>query len=99
MVNPLLINTKSSNSLSSIINNSVNLNLNDNNNNIDEDYENNKKNDFYLSKEDEEKRKEKILRKIEELGYDRNYTLEKLKSNELCHVTAVYYLLMNYENI
>ena len=97
--NGILINTKSSNSLSSIINNSVNLNLNDNNNNIDEDYENNKKNDFYLSKEDEEKRKEKILRKIEELGYDRNYTLEKLKSNELCHVTAVYYLLMNYENI
>ncbi len=95
--NGILINTKSSNSINSIINNSANLNLNDNI--VDDDNEKNKKNDFYLSKEDEEKRKEKILSKIEELGYDKNYTLEKLKSNELCHVTAVYYLMMNYENI
>ena len=95
--NGILINTKSSNSINSIINNSANLNVNDNI--VDDDNEKNKKNDFYLSKEDEEKRKEKILSKIEELGYDKNYTLEKLKSNELCHVTAVYYLMMNYENI
>ena len=95
--NGILINTKSSNSINSIINNSANLNVNDNI--VDDDNEKNKKNDLYFSKEDEEKRKEKILSKIEELGYDKNYTLEKLKSNELCHVTAVYYLMMNYENI
>ena len=92
--NGILINTKTSNSASSIFNNS-NLNLNDNKN-YDDDYE---KNDFYQIKEDEEIKKEKILNKIEEFGYDKNYTLEKINQNELCHVNAVYFLMMNYENI
>jgi hypothetical protein len=92
--NGILINTKTSNSVnSSIFNNSINIHLNDN---FDDD---DKKGDFYLNKEDEEKKKKKIIRKIEEMGYDKNYILEKINHNELCHVTAIYFLMMNYEDI
>ena len=41
----------------------------------------------------------KILNKIQEFGYDKNYIIQKLNENELCHVTAIYYLMMNYESI
>ena len=33
------------------------------------------------------------------MGYDRKYVFECVKNNELCHASAVYYLMMNYENI
>ena len=89
----VLINTKTSNSASSIFNNS-NLNLNDN-----YDEGDNGKNNFYKIKEDEEIKKQKILNKIEELGYDKNYILDKINKNELNHATTVYFLMMNYENI
>ena len=91
--NGILINTKTSNSASSIFNNS-NLNLNDN-----YDEGDNGKNNFYKIKEDEEIKKQKILNKIEELGYDKNYILDKINKNELNHATTVYFLMMNYENI
>jgi hypothetical protein len=91
--NGILINTKTSNSASSIFNNS-NLNLNDN-----YDEGDNGKNYFYQIKEDEEIKKQKILNKIEELGYEKNYILDKINKNELNHATTVYFLMMNYENI
>ena len=33
------------------------------------------------------------------MGYDKKYVLECVKNNELCHASAVYYLMMNYESI
>ncbi len=39
-----------------------------------------------------------ILNKIQNLGYDINYIKDCLKNNKICHCTAVYYLMMNYEN-
>ena len=45
------------------------------------------------------KKKKKIIRKIEEMGYDKKYIMEKINQNELCHVTTIYFLMMNYEDI
>ena len=51
------------------------------------------------SKNNELKKEEKILEKIEKLGYDKKYVKECLNSNILCQATAAYFLLMNYDNI
>ena len=40
-----------------------------------------------------------ILEQMKLMGYNRNYVLDCVKKNELCHASAVYYLMMNYENI
>ncbi len=40
-----------------------------------------------------------ILEQMKFMGYDKNYVLDCVKKNELCHASAVYYLMMNYENI
>ena len=48
---------------------------------------------------DELKKEEKILEKIEQMGYDKNYVKKCLEDNILCHATAVYFLLTNYDNI
>ena len=48
---------------------------------------------------DEIKKEEKILEKIEEMGYDKIYIKKCLDDNVLCQATAIYFLLMNYENI
>ena len=47
----------------------------------------------------EQKKEEKILEKIEKLGYDQKYVKECLENNVLCQATAAYFLLMNYDNI
>ena len=46
----------------------------------------------------DKKKSENILNKIEYLGYDKNYVKDCLKNNKICHATAIYYLMMNYEN-
>ena len=46
-----------------------------------------------------ENKENKILNKIEVLGYDRKYVKKCLESNLLCHATCIYFLLMNYDNI
>ena len=66
----------------------------DNNNNINVKKE--KKNKF--NNEIEKDKMENILNKIQILGYDINYVKNCLKDNIICHATAVYYLMMNYEN-
>ena len=33
------------------------------------------------------------------MGYDKKYVKECLDKNVLCQATAVYFLLMNYDNI
>jgi serine/threonine protein kinase len=40
-----------------------------------------------------------ILNQMSLMGYDKKYVLDCVKKNELCHASAVYYLMMNYENI
>ena len=40
-----------------------------------------------------------ILEQIKMMGYNKEYVLDCVKRNELCHASAVYYLMMNYENI
>ena len=40
-----------------------------------------------------------ILEQIKVMGYNKSYVLDCVKRNELCHASAVYYLMMNYENI
>ena len=40
-----------------------------------------------------------ILEQMKLIGYNKNYVLDCVKKNELCHASAVYYLMMNYENI
>jgi hypothetical protein len=46
-----------------------------------------------------ELKKEGILLKMKEYGYDSKYVEERLKEGDLCHATAVYFLLDNYGNI
>ena len=41
----------------------------------------------------------KILNEIENLGYKKDYVIQCLKDNILCHATTVYYLLNNYGEI
>ena len=50
-------------------------------------------------KKKEQIKKEKILKIIENLGYDKKYVLDCVENNKLCHASAVFYLLMNYENV
>ena len=40
-----------------------------------------------------------ILNQMSLMGFDKKYVLDCVKKNELCHASAVYYLMMNYENI
>ena len=47
----------------------------------------------------DKERKEGILRKMKEMGYDKEYVEEVLRKGELCYVTAVYFLIENYEHI
>ena len=44
-------------------------------------------------------RSNNILEQMKFMGYNKNYVLDCVKKNELCHASAVYYLMMNYENI
>ncbi len=40
-----------------------------------------------------------ILNQMSLMGFDKKYVLDCVKKNEICHASAVYYLMMNYENI
>ena len=51
------------------------------------------------NKNKEEMKKKKILEIIENFGYDKKYVINCVENNKLCHASAVYYLLMNYENL
>ena len=53
-----------------------------------------------LNEELEQKMKtNNILNQMCLMGFDKKYVLDCVKKNELCHASAVYYLMMNYENI
>ena len=94
-------NKSKSDALNINISNSDSLLLNENN----EDKKNKTnrgKNNSRKSLDEEMERHIKsnnILEQMKLMGYNRNYVLDCVKKNELCHASAVYYLMMNYENI
>ena len=104
--NGMLINTKINTNTNSLIENGFNENNQmktesvlyfEEEGNIEDDkkiiVENNNR------ENKEQKKEEKILEKIEKMGYDKKYVKECLDKNVLCQATAVYFLLMNYDNI
>ena len=93
--NGMLINTKTETVSTSIKNNTLN---NQNEFFIDEVISNKNIQSDFLKNENEKDKMENIFNKIQNLGYDINYVKECLKNNKICHATAVYYLMMNYEN-
>ena len=95
--NGMIIQSKSKSNSNSLFN----LTLDDLKSSTDEYNSNNINNinsyEDYLKKE--EIKKEKILNILENLGYDKKYVLDCVENNKLCHASAVFYLLMNYENV
>ena len=101
--NGMLINTKTGTISSSAVNNSNIKNegqltnrsrqRNENDENyIDEEFNENEE-------EEQEKKISKILNEIEKIGYDKEYALNCVNNNILCHASTIYYLMLNYENI
>ena len=101
--NGMLINSKTG-TLSMSVNNTLNnkndsqltsrsKGRNDENNILDE------LNDNEEQEEDQEKKVNKILDEIEKIGYDKEYVLDCVNKNILCHASAVFYLMINYKNI
>ena len=88
--NGMLINTQSdiSNTISSTSRNLNNSNY----------YFNNYVNDNSKNYINENDKKEKILNQLQNLGYEKNYVINCLNNNIICHATTVYYLMMNYDN-
>ena len=93
--NGVLINTKSINESNSSSYSNPNINRNvfiDKKINLDvENY-------GMLTNKTEKKSKE-ILSQIENFGYDKEYVIKSLKDNFLNHATAVYFLLVHYNDI
>jgi len=94
-------NKSKSDALNINISNSNSLLLNENNEEK-KNRTNRAKNNSRKSLDEEMERHIKsnnILEQMKLMGYNRNYVLDCVKKNELCHASAVYYLMMNYENI
>jgi len=98
--NGMLINTKTGTISSSFNNKSENqlTNRSRQRNNEDEDLfgDDNDKED---QEEELEKKINKILDEIEKIGYDKEYVLNCVNKNILCHAFTVFYLMLNYKNI
>ena len=62
-------------------------------------FENYDEDDKFFNEEEKEKKIKKILDEIEKMGYTKEYVTNCLNNNILCHATAVYYLMLNYESI
>ena len=104
--NGMLINTKTGTISSSMANNSTikdeghitnrsrQRNENEDNNELDEEF-----NDNEEPEEEHEKKIENILNEIEKFGYDKEYVLNCVNNNILCHCSVVFYLMLNYKNI
>ena len=90
--NGMLINTKTETISSSVNNQSQISSRNDNEDDLDDISDNDEN-------EEHEKKTEKILEEIERIGYDRKYVMNCVKNNELCHASAIFYLMMNYKDI
>ena len=90
--NGMLINTKTD-TISSANNQSQISSRNENEDDLDDNSDNDENEDEH------EKKTEKILEEIEKIGYDRKYVMNCVKNNELCHASAIFYLMMNYKDI
>ena len=91
--NGMLINTKTETISSSANNQSQISSRNENEDDLDDN------SDIDDNEEEHEKKTEKILEEIERIGYDRKYVINCVKNNELCHASAIFYLMMNYKDI
>ena len=87
--NGMIIKTHTDISISSEINNSSVLT--DNKKEIKE-YNN-------MNEENESDIDLSILKEMEKFGYDKNYVLNCIRNNVLCHASTVFYLLKNYRYI
>ena len=105
--NGVLINSKTQSSINMTDrsdknkNDIFNLNISNNNSFIIKDL-NDSKNINKKNSDDELDKTVKInniLEQMKIMGYNKDYVLDCVKRNELCHASAVYYLMMNYENI
>ena len=104
--NGMLINTKTGTISSSLANNSSSRieglltnrsrqrNENDENNDFDDDIIDNEE-----PEEEHEKKIALILDEIEKIGYDKEYVLNCVNNNILCHCSAVFYIMLNYKNV
>ena len=94
-------NKSKSDALNINISNSNSLLLNENNEEKKNKTNRGKNNSRKSLDEEMEKhiKSNNILEQMKLMGYNRNYVLDCVKKNELCHASAVYYLMMNYENI
>ena len=103
--NGMLINTKTGTISSSAANNSNIKNdsqLTSRSRKRNENEENDFDDEFNENEEQEEEQEKKIgkiLEEIEKIGYDREYVLNCVNNNILCHASAVFYLMLNYNNI
>ena len=102
--NGMLINSKTG-TISSSFNNKNESQLTNRSRQRKSDIENNKFGEELNDNENEEKEEElekkvnKILDEIEKIGYDKEYVLDCVNKNILCHASAVFYLMLNYKNI
>ena len=94
--NGIIINSRSNTLSSKPSNNSIYINneIKDNIGFIFDEEKNEKKGNNKKEKNDE-----KILKQMELLGYDKKYVKDCVKNNILCHASAAYFLMLNYDNI
>ena len=97
--NGIIINSQTDTISSKSSNNSIYINKNIKDNNgffFDENSITKEKKEINCIKNNN---KEKILNQIELLGYDKKYVKDCVKNNILCHASAAYFLMLNYDNI
>ena len=97
--NGIMINSQTDTISSKSSNNSIYINKNIKDNNgffFDENSITKEKKEINCIKNTNN---EKILNQIELLGYDKKYVKDCVKNNILCHASAAYFLMLNYDNI
>ena len=97
--NGIIINSQTDTISSKSSNNSIYINKNIKDNNgffFDENSITKEKKEINCIKNNNN---ERILNQIELLGYDKKYVKDCVKNNILCHASAAYFLMLNYDNI
>ena len=98
--NGIIINSRTNTISSKLSNNSIYINKDIKDN---EGFIFNDKQEENINNDIKDKMKEKdinkILKEMENLGYDKKYVKECVKKNILCHASAAYFLMLNYDNI
>ena len=97
--NGIIINSQTDTISSKSSNSSIYINKNIKDNNgffFDENSIKKKKKEINCIKNNNN---ERILNQIELLGYDKKYVKDCVKNNILCHASAAYFLMLNYDNI